>query len=201
MNIDVRGDAASEINIERVMEGRRPVSGEVLNHGYYENYKRLLLSRLSGAGYFEAKYLSNQVVVDEALEYADVEIIVDSGPRYFFGDVQFSGNVLKHELLEGYADFEEGEPYSSRDITRMHESLNGSGFFNSVSIVAEPAADGSRTVPVKVTVSPAKPKVYSIGVGYATDFGLQGRLGFTNRRINDRGHQFRRTPVCFGSRI
>lgn len=190
VEIDIRGDAASEINIDRVMEGRRPVIGETLNHGSYESYKKLLLSRLSGAGYFNAKYLSNQVVVDEALEYADVEIIVDSGPRYFFGEVSFEGNVLNHDLLRGYAYFEQGEPYNGRDISRLHESLNGSGFFESVSIVAEPAADGSRVVPVKVTVTPAKPRVYSIGAGYATDLGLQGRLGYTNRRRNERGHQF-----------
>jgi translocation and assembly module TamA len=33
-------------------------------------------------------------------------------------------------------------------------------------------------------------QVYTTGLGYATDIGVQGRLGYTNRRLNDLGHQF-----------
>jgi translocation and assembly module TamA len=33
-------------------------------------------------------------------------------------------------------------------------------------------------------------QVYTFGLGFATDIGPQGRLGYTNRRLNARGYQF-----------
>ena len=39
-------------------------------------------------------------------------------------------------------------------------------------------------------MTPGARRTYSIGAGYATDTGPQGRLGYTNRRRNDKGHQF-----------
>ena len=42
---------------------------------------------------------------------------------------------------------------------------------------------------MNVVLTPAKRRVYSAGAGYTTDSGPHGRLGFTNRRINDKGHQ------------
>jgi translocation and assembly module TamA len=44
-------------------------------------------------------------------------------------------------------------------------------------------------VPVNVQLTPAKRRLYSVGGGFTTDTGLHGRLGYTDRRINDDGHQ------------
>ena len=45
-------------------------------------------------------------------------------------------------------------------------------------------------MPVSVSLTPGKRRNYSIGAGFATDTGPQGRLGYINRRRNDKGHQF-----------
>ena len=39
-------------------------------------------------------------------------------------------------------------------------------------------------------MTPAKRQVYTAGVGYSTDTGPKLRAGYTNRLVNDRGHQF-----------
>jgi translocation and assembly module TamA len=44
-------------------------------------------------------------------------------------------------------------------------------------------------VPVNVSLTPAKRRLYSIGGGFTTDTGPHGRAGYTDRRINDKGHQ------------
>jgi translocation and assembly module TamA len=90
----------------------------------------------------------------------------------------------------GYSDIHTGEPYSAEAISHLYEALNGSDYFASVSITTEPLDTIAKTVPVTVVLTPAARSIYSIGAGFATDTGPQGRLGYANRRRNDKGHQF-----------
>ncbi|MDH3534023.1 MAG: BamA/TamA family outer membrane protein, partial [Gammaproteobacteria bacterium] len=90
---------------------------------------------------------------------------------------------------QGFTDIQTGQPYSARSINELYEALNGSSYFASVSISTEPLNAGDKSVPVTVDLTPAKRRVYSIGAGFATDTGAQGRLGYANRRRNDKGHQ------------
>jgi translocation and assembly module TamA len=168
----------------------RPTAGSVLDHGEYERYKKWLVAAMQSRGYFEATLSKSAVTVDEALQHADIELEIESGPRYRFGQIEYSGNVLRTELLAGYAKFRAGDPYDAEAISQLHEALNGSGYFGAVSIQAEPRDDGSHEVPVLVRLEPGLRQVYTIGAGFATDSGPQGRLGYTNRRLNDKGHQF-----------
>ena len=188
VSINVDGQASTDAGISTQSE-LSPKAGEVLNHGRYETYKTTLISRLSARGYFDAELSESRVTVDEDLLNADIVVRIESGSRYHFGDVSFSQPVLTPELLAGYVKFRKGDPYDAREISKLHEQLNGSGYFGSVSVRAEPMAESGLEVPVNVSISPGKRRVFTAGAGYATDTGLQGRLGYTNRRRNERGHQ------------
>ena len=189
VTISLDGEASKDPGFVRKPE-LMPQEGVVLNHGIYERYKASLVSRLSTRGYFDARLTESRVAVDAELLQADVVLKADSGPRYYFGDVTFDEHVLTPELLAGYVRFRKGDPYDAAEISKLHELLNGSGYFGSVSIQAEPVAGQDLEVPVIVSITPGKRRVFTGGAGYATDTGIQGRLGYTNRRRNAKGHQF-----------
>ncbi len=46
------------------------------------------------------------------------------------------------------------------------------------------------TVPVTITATKAK-RTFTIAGGYGTDTSVRGTLGWTDTRVNDRGHRFR----------
>lgn len=188
VSINIDGQASTDAGISTHSE-LSPKAGEVLNHGRYETYKKTLISRLSARGYFDAELSESRVTVDEDLLNADIVVRIESGSRYHFGGVSFSQPILTPELLAGYVKFKQGDPYDAREISKLHEQLNGSGYFGSVSVRAEPMAEFGLEIPVNVSISPGKRRVFTAGGGYATDTGLQGRLGYTNRRRNERGHQ------------
>jgi len=188
--VSVTGKARTDTTVLTRIDARRPVPDTVLNHGQYETYKKFVMSMLRARGYFEAQLIENSVVVDETLSFADIQLQVSSGPRYVFGPIEFSELVLDRSLLLGYAEFSPGDTYDDVVIAKLYESLNGSGYFGSVSIRTEPATDGSHKVPVFISLTPGIRRVYTTGLGYATDIGLQGRLGYTNRRRNSKGHMF-----------
>lgn len=190
-SVDIRLDETTSADpaFSARLDVTAPVPGAVLDHGEYENFKSSILRAATYAGYFDAAFVRNEIVVDRDANAADVDIQFTSGAKYRFGEVTFTDGILRRDLLSGYTDIEPGEPYSTSLISQMYEALNGSNYFATVSILTDPIDSEKKTVPVNVVLTPAKRHVYSVGGGYTTDFGPHGRLGFTNRRLNDRGHQ------------
>jgi translocation and assembly module TamA len=190
VDVLIEGAAADDSAFQSRLSANRPVPGEILNHGRYDKYKATLLTAAITSGYFDADFERSEVSVDREAKVADIVLRLQSGTRYRFGQVSFSEGILRDSLLMGYSDIRTGDPYSAKAINDLYEALNGSAYFESVSISTEPLDTSDKTVPVKVALTPGTRRIYSIGAGYATDTGLQGRLGYANRRRNDKGHQF-----------
>ena len=190
VDVLIEGAAADDPAFQSRLAANRPVPGEILNHGRYDKYKATLLTAAITSGYFDADFERSEVSVDREAEVADIVLRLQSGTRYRFGQVSFSEGILRDSLLIGYSDIRTGDPYSTKAINELFEALNGSAYFESVSISTEPLDTIEKTVPVKVALTPGARRIYSIGAGYATDTGPQGRLGYANRRRNDKGQQF-----------
>ena len=190
VDISLGGAALQDAALSGLATDGSPVAGQILNHGQYERFKTTMLQRLSNQGYFEADFSRSEVIVDPASLSANLYLHLNSGPRYRFGNISFTPGILRTDLLLNYTDIEEGDYYDSAAINELYESLNGSGYFNSVSIRTDAVDKSNDTTPVEVSLTPGIRRNYSIGAGFSTDTGPQGRLGYINRRRNDRGHQF-----------
>lgn len=199
VDIDIRGDARTDQAVRRARGVQPPQPGDILNHGRYRAYKQALLRAANEAGYFEAEFDAARVVVDKPAHAADLTMHLDSGEKYRFGEVTFTPDILRERLLQGYTDIRPGDPYSAKLVNDLYEALGGSSYFASVSIDTEPLDKESNTVPVDVHLVAAKRRVYSVGAGFSTDLGPNGRFKHTIRRINDRGHQF--DTELFGSPV
>lgn len=189
-DVIVSGPAESDTAYRSRLQMTAPASGEILNHGLYDSYKAAMLRAAINTGYFDADFERSEVSVDPGAKAADINLRLNSGEKYRFGAVSFSDGILRQQLLQGYTDIKPGDPYSARSINDLYEALNGSSYFSSVSISTEPANTSDKTVPVTVNLLAAKRSIYSIGLGFTTDTGPHSRLGYANRRINDKGHQF-----------
>jgi translocation and assembly module TamA len=189
VDIRVEGAAADDEKFAEHLSAARPVTGDILDHGHYESYKASMLRAAIAHGFFDADFVRNQVIVDLEARSAELALRLESGVQYRFGEVAFTQGIIRESLLEGYSDIVPGSPYSSTLVNELHEALSGSSYFATVSIRTEPQDTVQKIVPVSVELTPAKRRIYSIGAGVATDTGPQGRLGFADRRLNDRGHQ------------
>ncbi|MDH3336965.1 MAG: autotransporter assembly complex protein TamA [Gammaproteobacteria bacterium] len=190
VDIAIDGAAAKDKDFLSRIAPSRPVAGDVLDHGRYTAFKSSIMRAAINMGYFDADYSIHQVAVDRESTTADLVMRFQSGPKYDFGAVTFTEGVLRNKVLQGYTDIKAGDPYSAKAINDLYEALNGSSYFASVSISTEPLDTTDKVVPVNVSLTPAKRRIYSAGGGFTTDTGPNGRLGFANRRINDKGHQF-----------
>jgi len=81
-NVTVRIEGpASEMKAFRVPDSKALRAGEQLNHGLYEDAKRLIQNQASRYGFFSGRFSRQRLSVDPQAGVADIELIYQSGPR------------------------------------------------------------------------------------------------------------------------
>lgn len=191
-NVSVRIEGpASQLKSFRIPDSRALRSGEVLNHGHYEDAKRLIQNQASRYGFFKGHFTRNRLAVDPAAGVADIELVYDSGPRYSLGRVQFEGDApFDDDLLQRMVPFKEGTPYDSELIAELNNALQSSGYFEGVRVDAAPTAAVGQSIPVDVQLQTRKPRTMSLGLGFSTDVGPRGKAGWTRHWVNPQGHSY-----------
>jgi translocation and assembly module TamA len=190
--VDVRviGAGAGMPEFDKLVVAAPFVAGQVLNHGDYEAYKRRFTSLADRRGFFDGRFVISRVDVYPDEYAADVIVAYDTGVRYAFGEVVFEQDVIRPKLAQAYVDFEPGQPYDARRITKLYEALLGTGYFYGVDIRTTPRGAPDYDVPIVIRMDAAKHRSYTGGIGFGTDTGIKIRAGFLHRRLNKRGHQF-----------
>ncbi|MES2818233.1 MAG: autotransporter assembly complex family protein [Pseudomonadota bacterium] len=165
--------------------------GAVLNHGSYEDAKRLIQSQASRYGFFSGRFTRQRLSIDPRAGIADIELIFDSGPRYTLGAVSFQGDSpFDDELLQRMVPFEPRTPYDSERIAELDQALQSSGFFDSVRVDVSPGQASGQLIPVQVQLATREPRTLGLGLGYSTDVGPRGRANWTRHWANPQGHSY-----------
>jgi translocation and assembly module TamA len=189
LDVRIEGAGEQEPAILKAV-GNLPVEiGMQLVHAEYERARQLLRTVALDSGYRQARYLQHEVRVIQARNEAEITLVLDTGEKAFFGPVTFTGGNIREDRLERYVPFEEGDVWSTQQLLAMQRWLVGSGYFSSVDIVPQPEAAVDNRVPVTVNLVPNKLQRYSFGLGFSTNFGIQGSVNWLHRRINQLGHR------------
>ncbi|GHK54821.1 hypothetical protein KPZU09_45570 [Klebsiella pneumoniae] len=92
----------------------------MLNHGDYDGFKSSLTRVALRKGYFDSEFLKSQLGVSLDRHQAFWDIDYDSGERYRFGHVTFSGSQIRDEYLQNLVPFKEGDYYTSQDLAELN---------------------------------------------------------------------------------
>jgi len=88
----------------------------------YEEDKQTLIEKMQGAGYRDAEVLSDSVWRNDE-STVNVKIKIYEGPKYYFGDVKFSGNArYPSEFLHKLLRVKKGDVFSEEELNKR---LNG----------------------------------------------------------------------------
>lgn len=191
-NVTVRIEGpASEMKAFRVPDSKALRAGEQLNHGHYEDAKRLIQNQASRYGFFSGRFSRQRLAVDPQAGVADIELVYQSGPRYRLGAVTFGGDTpLDDELLQRMVGFKPGTPYDSELIAELNNDLQSSGYFEGVRVDAAPTAAVGEEIPVDVRLETRKPRTMGLGLGFSTDVGPRGKANWTRHWVNPQGHSY-----------
>ncbi|QMT59942.1 membrane protein [Legionella sp. PC997] len=154
----------------------------------YEQTKLKLLDSAETQGYMRAGFQKSEILIDEDNYTAEITIILDTGPLYYFGQIQFNPTYINPKLLHRFVPFHPGQVYSGDKILKLNNDLSNSGYFSSV--LVKPQITENPTTPVQIYTEPVSKYSYTLGAGYGTDTGPRGRAALHVIPVNREGHKF-----------
>jgi translocation and assembly module TamA len=193
LDISINGPGANDPIFDGVRQQTALKSGARLSHESYEAVKGEMIRAAAANGYLDAHLLGDDdthMLVNPAAHTADIDLRLDTGPRYSFGDIDIDQDVIRPGLMRRFLRFREGDPYNVTELLRTQFALDDSLYFSTVDVEPGDPDREKHTVPVHITAMKSRYQV-ALGGGYGTDTGIRGTLGWTNTRLNDRGHRLR----------
>ncbi|HEX6930013.1 MAG TPA: POTRA domain-containing protein, partial [Gammaproteobacteria bacterium] len=192
-SIDARidADAATQALFADII-AKPPVRKDaILHHAAYEAFKGALLNRATQNGYLDARFSSSRLEINTDTLSAEVELVLEPGPRFYFGEVRIEQDILDDDFLRRYLEFQPGDPLDFDKLLDLQYRLTDSEYFSVVQVEAlRDQAGPDRRVPVRVLAEANERTRYTAGVGYGTDTGPRISLGMQRRYVNGRGHRF-----------
>jgi len=166
--------------------------GDVLLHEEYEKARAALSQVAEKQGYLDAELVRRRVLIDMDAYEAIIEMHLNTGPRYYLGEVSFTQDLLADEYLEKFVTFERGDLYDPEELLRLQAKLLGMEYYKMVEIVPHKEDAGEdRVVPIEVVATPNKPNKFRFGLGYATDVGPRSTLEWNRRYLTRWGHRLK----------
>ena len=162
--------------------------GEPFTHAEYESVKARLKRFARDRGYLDARFEQSSVEVDLEAYHADIALQLETGPRFYFGEISFDQEQFDPAFLHKFVDVSPGDPFSDSALLGLQSALINTDYFSQVEVNPRTADAADRRVPVEVSLAPNKPNRYRVGLGYGTDTGVRGTLDWTRRYIGTQGH-------------
>ncbi len=189
VQVQIEGEAARLAEFQSA--GQALKSGEVLDHGVYEGVKQQIFNLASRYGFFRGHFSRSRLAVNPQAGWADVALVYSSGPRFRFGQVQFSGDdPFDRRLLEQMVPFRPDTPYDAQQVAALSQALESSGYFSSVRVDTDPSAVQGSQLPVRVHLVTRKPVTMGVGFGLSTDIGPRMSFDWTRHWVNPQGHSY-----------
>lgn len=179
VDIDFRGELAEKPAFQPEVERFKRRWGLKVDEPFrdqaWSEAKERLLQRVQARHFAAARLTESQADIDPEQARAALRVQLDSGPAYRLGPLEIDGlQDYAPWLIERFSPLQPGEAYSLERLQALQAALQATPYFSYVDVSADPGAAQGDLLPVRVVVQEAKPKRFSMGVGYSTNTG--GRL-------------------------
>jgi len=188
LSVQVIGEAEQEPAFKKLLADLPIKQGDILNHGLYEKIKQDLHSLSLEFGYLKNQLIKKSLQVNPEKKLAEIELILDSGPRHHFGKIIIEQNVLNPDFVKRFLEIKPNDYYSTIKLAKTYNTFSSSLYFSSVDIKPKIDKIENNEVPVNITLTAEKKHHYSFGLGYDTDIGPLASVGYQNHFLNRSGH-------------
>ena len=192
VHIRVNGPGSDEAALKALVSSFPLKESDVLLHATYEKGKGELQGQALNLGYLDADFPVHKILVSQKKLSASIELVLETGPRYYFGEIHFQGaGPYPLNFLERYLSFHTGDTFSSRELGETQLNLLNSERFSEVIVSADKTTAEELHVPVVIQLTPAPSKHLRTGIGYGTDTGARVSLRYSDLNIMHRGNELR----------
>lgn len=189
LDIDLVGEGIKHSEFSVLAAGFPLQVGDVLRQDIYETGKAEIRQGAIRLGYLDADFTRHQIRVHLAERTAEIDLQLESGQRYHFGETVYSGSGYPDQFLRRFLSYEQEQPFSYSLLGRTQVNLIDADLFRNVVVRAWPEQAVAGSIPVSVEVDPLPRHRLRPGIGYGTDTG--GRVSLNYRLLNlfDRAHE------------
>lgn len=194
------GEGRDQPEIQAAIASSRLKTGQRLRHSRYKSTKATLIRAAYDAGYLDASYAKSLLRIRPEAASAQVYLVLNTGPRYYFGKVTIKQDILDPEFLRQYLDIERGDVFNADRLSDLQLRLASTDYFSQIEIEADrdhvltEGVVGDQALPqlpITIRTKPRDSRKYTISAGYGTDTGPRVGAGVVFRRLNRQGHKFR----------
>ena len=188
VDVALAGPGAGDREINSWLRAWPLGEGAVLDQSVWEDEKQKAIETARSRGYRAAKFTDHRLELDLDRNLATLVLLLDTGPRYLMGDVDYVGHNLKPGILQYIPRFDKGDPYSARLVSRLRTDLWKTGYFDDVTVLEvvrdelEPPA-----VDFDVRVGTETRNHYSGALGWGDDTGIRLQTNYSRHPMSPNG--------------
>lgn len=190
LSVSLTGAGAQQTYFQTYLHNLPIKQGQVLETENYNKVKKTFNNIATKHGFLAGKFTQSVIKIDLAKYTSDITLVYNTGPQYYFGQVFFIQHSLNDGFLQRFVQFKPGQPYSPDALLTLQQNLSATPYFQSVDVAPDEQNQVNLQVPVNVTLTPSKSQRYNFGVGYGTDTGIRGTIGWTLPRVTKSGQYF-----------
>ena len=172
--VDIQGLAALSADERAAALKRLPLAGgAVFREEDWEATKRQLTDRLRNRGYLKVT-VEGRALVDVKTRLADLTLIVDTGRRYFFGDIQV--DTAEGARIPAYVVWDqarlaidEGKPFNDGALEEAQRRVFALGVFATIRVSPGEPDETTARVPIRVVVREGPFRTLRLGGGARAD--------------------------------
>ncbi|MBN1382047.1 MAG: outer membrane protein assembly factor [Deltaproteobacteria bacterium] len=190
VKISVQGPGAQEDRLKDFAGSFPLKKGDILNHSLYESGKARLRQTALDMGFQDADYTVSEIRVSLERFSARIELVLDTGPRYFFGNIDIKGgDIYPDAFLRRYLALERGGDFSYEKIYKTKLNFINSDRFRETVIIPHKDRADALQIPVTIRLTPSPPKRLRFGIGYGTDTGPRTSVHYRDLNVFGKGHE------------
>jgi translocation and assembly module TamA len=191
ISLRVEGPGAHERAIKRLLDGFPLAKGDILRQDLYEEEKNKVQKEAANLGYLDAFFSTHAIALSEEKSLATIDLVLNTGPQYRFGDVVFRGAPSYPESFLGrFLDFKTGDVFSYEKIARTQVNFIGADRFRSASVIPRKEEAQQNRVPTEIKLEPMPEQRVKFGIGFGTDTGVRGTVVYQDVNVAHTGHSW-----------
>ena len=179
IDFKLTGEGVNDPAFQKLVSEFALAKQQIFSSTAYQEEKNKFTNLAAERGYYRATFEAAKITIDLKRYRADIILHFNTGPRYRFGDILFNKTVFDNRFLKRFAPFKTDEFYNAAKIREFQQSLSSSDYFSTAQVEPDFTEAENNTVPIHVQLKPVTPRQYTAGVGFGTDTGPRGLLGFT----------------------
>lgn len=180
-----------EAYLDKLRKGFLIKEGKAFRSQKWEEAKTALLATVAQEKYAAARIIKSEALVDKKNAQADLLVVIDSGPVFYFGELIITGlKRYDQKLIQNFKPFRIGDVYNKNDLLAFQVALQGIPHFSNVVVNISTDMTQHLAAPVQVVLSEAQTQRVAFGLGYSSNNGARGEVRYSNHNFLNRALNF-----------